>query len=173
MRLDKKVALITGGTSGIGRATAALFARERAKVTLVGRSSSRGKEAVKMIEQNGGVAQFISADVSIASDIERAVRTTVDMYGSLDILFNNAAISSRSVPIENTDEKDWDTILDVNLKGVFLGCKYAVPIMKKQGGGVIINTSSTGGVVGGPLRSAYCASKAGMISTTTLSIKSR
>jgi 3-oxoacyl-[acyl-carrier protein] reductase len=166
MRLNGKVALITGGGSGIGRATAILFAKEGAKVSVVDVKSADGQETVKMITRNKGVAQFIIADVSKAADVERAIKMTVDSYGRLDILFNNAGIAPVLRPIEETDEAYWDRIIDVNLKSIFLGCKYAVPVMKKQGGGVIISTSSTSAEYPAALQAPYAASKGGVVAFT-------
>jgi NAD(P)-dependent dehydrogenase (short-subunit alcohol dehydrogenase family) len=166
MRLKNKVALITGAGSGIGRATAILFAKEGAKVVVVCRTSSTGEETVKIIRKNNrGEALFIQADVSKTSDVKRMIENTVNNYGKLDILFNNAGINMR-IPITEMDEEAWNKIIDINLKGVFLGCKYAIPVMIKQGGGVIINTASTFGFVGAPYHSAYCASKGGVAAFT-------
>jgi len=166
MRLDKKVALITGAGSGIGRASALLFAKEGAKVSVLDMNPSGGQETVDVIKKNGGEAKFIKADVSKASDMQQAVKTTLDAYGRLDILFNNAGILRHLVPIEELDEADWDRMFAVNVKGVFLGCKYAVPIMKRQGGGIIINESSTAATHPIPYHYVYSAAKAGIITFT-------
>jgi len=165
MRLKDKVALITGAGSGIGRATAILFAKEGAKVVVVCRTSSTGEETVKIIRNYGGEAVFVRGDVSNAYDAEKMIISATDKYGKLDILFNNAGINLKA-PITEIEENEWDQIVNINLKGVFLGCKYAIPIMVKHGGGVIINTASVFGFVGAPNYSAYCASKGGVIALT-------
>jgi len=165
-KLDGKVALITGAGSGIGRATALLFVKEGAKVVVVDYVPEGGEETVKMIREAGGEAIFIDADVSKAADVERMIKTTVDKYGRIDILYNNAGIMGAYAFTADTPEKKWDTILNINLKGVFLGSRHAIPVMLNQGGGVIINTASTAGMLGLPGLPAYCASKAGVIQLT-------
>ena len=163
-RLDGKVALITGAASGIVKASALLFAKEGARVAVVDRALPGAEATVGMILEAGGKAVAIGADVSKAADVERMIRTTVDTWGRLDILFNNAGISFRTLAFTaDLTEEDWDAVLDTNLKSVFLASRLAIPIMIKQGGGVIVNTSSANGLGGGPLVSPYCASKAGMI----------
>ena len=165
-KLDGKVALITGAGSGIGRATALLFAKEGAKVVVADYVPEGGEETVKMIREAGGEAIFIEADVSKAADVERMIKTTVDKYGRIDILYNNAGIMGRYTFTADTPEKEWDSTLNINLKGVFLGSKHVIPVMLNQGGGVIINTASTAGMIGLPGLPAYCASKAGVIQLT-------
>lgn len=163
-RLEGKVALITGAASGIGRASAVLFAREGARVAAADRALPGAQETVAIIKKAKGEAIAIAADVSRAADVEAMVNMTVDVYGRLDILFNNAGISFRTLAFTaDLSEEDWDAVLDTNLKSVFLASRLAIPIMIKQGGGVIVNTSSANGLGGGPLVSPYCASKAGMI----------
>jgi len=163
-KLDGKVALITGAGSGIGRASALLFAKEGAKLAVADRVPKGGRETVAMIKKAKGEAIFIEADVSKAADVEKMVKKTVDAYGRIDILYNNAGIGSRTLGFTaDLTEEDWDAVLDTNLKSAFLGSKYAIPIMIKQGGGVIINTASAQALGGGPLVSPYCAAKAGMI----------
>ncbi|MFC2000755.1 SDR family NAD(P)-dependent oxidoreductase [Chloroflexota bacterium] len=164
-KLDGKVALITGAGSGMGQATALLFAMEGARVAVADCAPRGGQETVSMLKGVGGEAVFIETDVSSSADVKRMVATTVDMYGRIDILFNNAGIW-RLAPIAETTEEDWDLVLNTNLKGVFLCSKYAIPIMINQGQGVIINTSSSSALVGSPGMSAYCASKAGVILLT-------
>jgi NAD(P)-dependent dehydrogenase (short-subunit alcohol dehydrogenase family) len=162
-KLDGKVALITGAGSGIGRASALLFAKEGAKVAVVDYVPEGGRETVKMIKKAGGEAIFIEADVSKAADAERMVKTTVDTYGRIDILFNNAGIMGPLARTAKTTEEQWDLVVNINLKGVFLGSKYAIPVMLNQGGGVIVNTGSTAGIGALPRLPAYSASKAGVI----------
>ena len=166
MRLANKVALITGGTSGIGAATAELFAREGARVAITGRSEERGREVAAKIEKSGGKAIFILTDVRLADDCRRAVDETVRAFGRLDVLFNNAGVYYPHNALDCTEE-EWDLQLDINLKGAFLMSKYALPGMIAQGGGVIINNSSGWGLVGGDRAVAYCASKGGMVLMTT------
>jgi len=162
MRLEGKVALITGAASGMGRAMAILFAKEGAKVTVADVNEVGGQETVRIIQQGGGIGQFVRADVSKTTDIQNMIKTTVDAYGKLDVLCNNAGIPQARTPIENVDEEVMERILSINFKGVYLGCKYAVPVMKKQGNGVIINTSSIQGTNPTAGLSAYGASKGGV-----------
>jgi len=164
-RLDGKVTLVTGATSGIGRATAILFADEGCKVVVVGRRRDKGEELVNSIGKRGGDAYYVQADVSKATDCERMVRTAVEKYGRLDIVFNNAGII-HVARVTDTSEADWDRVIDVNLKGVFLVSKYAIPEMLKAGGGSIVNTGSIYGNLGAGSYTAYCASKGGVLNLT-------
>ncbi len=158
MRLNGKVALITGGYSGIGKATALLFAREGASVVIAGRNEEKGFQVVAEILASGGVACFVRCDVRLADDCQRAVETAVERYGRLDVLVNNAGvvIAGRA---EDLDEATWDLAMDTNAKGVFLMCRAAIPIMRRQGGGAIVTNASDSGVVGETNLVAYCASK--------------
>jgi NAD(P)-dependent dehydrogenase (short-subunit alcohol dehydrogenase family) len=165
MRLQNKVALITGGTSGIGEATALLFATEGARVGITGRNSERGASVVSRIKAKSGNAFFIRTDVSQADDCRRAVDETLRIFGSLDILFNNAGVFYPQTALE-CSEKEWDEQINVNLKGTFLMSKFALPTMIAQGRGVIINNSSGWGLVGGDRAVAYCASKGGVVLMT-------
>lgn len=165
MRLAGKVALITGGASGIGRATALLFAREGAAVSVVDVDEAGGRAVVQEIIEAGGRAIFVRCDVTQAADCQRAVQQTVEKLGSLDILFNNAGIIRRATVLETTEE-EWDRVMAVNVKSVFLLSKYAIPIMAQAGGGVIINTASGWGLVGGRKAAAYCASKGAVVNLT-------
>jgi NAD(P)-dependent dehydrogenase (short-subunit alcohol dehydrogenase family) len=157
MRLKGKVALITGGTEGIGFATAREFLIEGAQVAITGRSEDKGRSAVDSLSQYGKVS-FIKGDVSNSSDAKRMVDSTVGEYGRLDILFNNAGIYIEK-PTEEMTEEEWDLLMDINVKGVFLVTRFALPQMKQQGGGVIVNNSSDAGLVGNRNCPAYCASK--------------
>lgn len=166
MKLSNKVALITGAGSGFGRATAILFSKEGAKISVVDIDKKGGQETVKFIKGHGGDAFFVDADVSKASDNEKMIQTTVDQYGKIDILFNNAGVPMSFTPIEEVTEELWNRIMDINVKGIFLGSKSAIPFMKKQGAGVIINTASISGVRPRPGLIAYSTSKAAAIMLT-------
>src|SRR5206468_3951148 len=166
-RLAGKVALITGAGSGQGRAAAVLFAQEGAKVVGADVQVEGGEETVQLVRAAGGQAAFWATDVSQAVQVEAAVRFTVDTYGSLNILYNNAAVLHRQdALVTNLEEEVWDQIIAVNLKGVYLGCKYAVPELVKAGGGSIVNTSSLAGLLGVGNVHAYTAAKGGVISLT-------
>ena len=164
-RLDGRVVLITGAGSGIGEAIAVLFAAEGARVAVVDADPEGGERTAGLVRAAGGTAFFVRADVSRAADAERMVQETVARYGRLDVLCNNAGIGVAAVCHE-TSEADWDRTMAVDLRGVFLGCKYALPHMLEQGGGVICNTSSVAGQVGVLNRAAYCAAKAGVLGLT-------
>ena len=162
MRLEGKVALITGGTSGIGSATAIRFAGEGAAVTITGRNSERGEQVVNDIVANGGEALFIGSDVRSAEDCRNAVDQTLERFGKIDVLFNNAGVfHPKSVP--DCTEEEWDETIDSSLKGAFLMSKYVLPSMIERGSGSIIHTSSGWGVLGGDRAAAYCAAKGGLI----------
>lgn len=165
MRLAGKVAVITGGTSGIGRATAVLFAREGAGVVITGRDEGRGAEVVREIEDLDGRARFVHADVTLADDCRRSVAETIEAFGRLDVLFNNAGVYVAGDVTECTEE-DWDLQVDVSLKGTYLMCASAVPVMVAHGGGSIVNNSSGWGLVGGERAVAYCAAKGGVVVMT-------
>jgi NAD(P)-dependent dehydrogenase (short-subunit alcohol dehydrogenase family) len=164
-RLSGKRALITGGASGIGKATALLFGREGAAVCLVDLNEEGGEAVVRAIQEEGGRAVFVRADVTRGSECRDAVEQTVSALGGLDILFNNAGIIRRATVVELT-EAEWDQMMAVNVKSIFLLSKYAIPVMEEAGGGVIINTSSGWGLVGGPSAVAYCASKGAVVLLT-------
>jgi len=163
--LTGKRALITGGTSGMGRATAVLFVQEGARIAITGRNEARGREVVAEIEQAGGTAIFIHSDVRLAEDCRRAVEETLRAFGRLDILFNNAGVLYANTVLDCTEE-EWDLTLDTNLKGTYLMSKFALPTMVAQGSGVIINNASGWGLVGGDAAAAYCASKGGVVLLT-------
>jgi NAD(P)-dependent dehydrogenase (short-subunit alcohol dehydrogenase family) len=165
MRFENKVALITGGTSGIGEATAFLFAREGAKIAITGRDQTRGGAVVTRVVESGGNAIFVRTDVRKADDCKRAVDETLRAFGRLDILFNNAGVFLPNTA-PDCSEEEWDLQIDVNLKGTFLMSKYALQPMLAQGRGVIVNNSSGWGLVGGDKGVAYCASKGGVVLLT-------
>ncbi len=164
---DGKVALVTGGSSGIGRATALAFAAEGAKVAIAARRQSESEEVVKEIGAQGGEAIFVQTDVSQPDQCERMVKTILDNWGRLDCAFNNAGIIGSSfVGIPNYEPQTWDQVIAINLTGVFLSMKYEIPAMLASGGGAIVNMSSVAGQVGGPVGVAYYASKHGVIGAT-------
>ena len=163
MRLPNKVALITGAASGIGRASAVLFAKEGAKIVVADIDEAGGRQTVDLIAREGGSAVFVKADVTKAGDVERMIKASVDRFGKLDILFNNAGVGTAFTPLEQVDEALWDRVMAINVKSIFLGCKYAAPVMKAQGGGVIINTASISGVRPRPGLTVYAASKGAVI----------
>lgn len=164
-RLEGKVALITGGTSGIGRATAVLFAREGANVAITGRDETRGAEVVAEIEAVGGEGIFERADVRSADECARSVARTVEAFGRLDVLFNNAGVYVAN-DVLGCDEDEWDLQVDTSLKGAYLMSRAALPHMIAQGAGSIVHCSSGWGLVGGAKGAAYCAAKGGMVLLT-------
>lgn len=166
MRLQNKVAVVTGGSSGIGRAAALGFAREGAKVVIADGNIDGSQETVRMIEEAGGVASFIICDVSSSADVEAMVLKTVELYGSLDCAFNNAGIEGTSASIAEYPLDTWNRVIGVNLTGVFLCMKYEIAQMLKQGGGAIVNNASILGVVGFANASAYTAAKHGVLGLT-------
>lgn len=165
-KLDGKVALITGAGSGIGRASALLFAKEGARIVVADFVPEGGNETVKMIKEAGGEASFVEVNVSRPPDVQRMIQTALDTCGRLDIVFNNAGIQGKFIMAADLADDAWSSIIATNLTGAFLGCKYAIQAMLKQGGGVIINTASTAGLIGLPGMPAYSASKAGVIQLT-------
>lgn len=162
-----KVALVTGGSSGIGRAAAFAFAEAGARVVVAARRRTEGKETVEQIRQSGGDAQFVQADVSKRTDIERLVDQCVQIYGGLDFAFNNAGIEGTPyVSTVDYAEEVWDQVMSVNLKGVWLCMKYQIPQLLKRSGGAIVNMASVAGLKGGRIGVAYYASKHGVIGLT-------
>jgi NAD(P)-dependent dehydrogenase (short-subunit alcohol dehydrogenase family) len=165
--LERKVALVTGGTSGIGRDTAVLFAKAGAKVVVAGRREPEGNETVELIRTAGGDGLFVKADISKASEVDALIQNAVERFGRLDIAFNNAGIEGACVPIVRQSEEDWDRTIDINLKGVWLCLKYEIRQMLKQGGGgAIVNMASITGLIGSVGAGAYSASKHGVIGLT-------
>ncbi len=164
--LDNKIALVTGGSSGIGRAAALTFAREGAKVIVSDVSTGGGEETAGLVEERGGEAVFVPADVSKIADVKFLIDKTVETHGRLDCAYNNAGIWGVTMSTVDYPESEWDHVIDVNLKGVWLCMKYEILQMLKQGGGTIVNTSSGAGLVGSPQGSAYVASKHGVVGLT-------
>jgi NAD(P)-dependent dehydrogenase (short-subunit alcohol dehydrogenase family) len=165
--LRGKVCIVTGGTSGIGRDTAILFARAGAKVAVAGRREAEGKETVDLMRSAGGDGFFVKTDVSKAPDVDGLVRKTVEKFGRLDIAFNNAGIEGSLSPIAEQSEEDWDRTIDINLKGTWLCLKYEIQQMLKQGsGGAIVNMASVAGLIGSSGFATYCASKHGVMGLT-------
>ena len=165
-RLQDKVVIVTGGNAGIGKAAARLFAREGANVAVAARREDEGRAVTEQITAEGGKAIFIRADVALASDHRNLVETTLAQFGRLDLAFNNAGTSQFGKTVVELEEEEWDRVMAINLKGVFLGMKYQIPAMLATGGGAIVNTSSVGGLVATPGLSAYQASKFGVIGLT-------
>ncbi|MEJ2288471.1 MAG: glucose 1-dehydrogenase [Deinococcales bacterium] len=168
MRLKDKVALITGAGSGIGRESALLFASEGATVVAVDVREDAGRETVEAIQAAGGRASFVRADVSVAADCEAMVAHAEQAYGRLDVLFNNAGImDARDDDAVATDEAVWDLTMAINAKGVFLGCKYGIPALKRAAGGSVINTASFVALLGAATpQVAYTASKGAVLALT-------
>ena len=168
MRLKDKVALITGAGSGIGRETAVLFAAEGAKVVVVDVNDAGGNETVTMVRAQGGDAVTVHADVSKAADCEKMVRVAEETYGKLNVMFNNAGILHQDDDnAMTTTEEVWDLTMAINLKGVFLGCKFGIPALRRAGGGSIINTASFVALLGAATpQLAYTASKGGVLAMT-------
>ncbi len=164
-KLDGKTAIVTGASSGIGQASAVLFAKEGAKVVVAARNVDGLGETVRKIKDAGGVGMAVKTDVMIEKDVRDLVNTAVEKFGKLDIMFNNAGIQNTGKRIHEVAVQDWDRVIASNLRGVFLGMKYAIPQMLEKGG-VILSTSSPAGVAAIPFNSAYCASKAGIIQLT-------
>lgn len=165
-KFEGKVAIVTGGTSGIGRATATMFARNGAKTVIAGRNKQRGQEVVDEITSHGGQAIFVETDMEDQVEIKALIDKTIETYGRLDFAFNNAGISGRPVITHNTRLRDFREIIDVNLNSVFLCMKYELEYMSTHGGGNIVNCSSYGGTHGVGMMSAYTASKHGVIGLT-------
>lgn len=165
-KLDGKVSIITGGSSGIGRGTALLFAAEGSKVVVADVDDRGGEETVALIGESGGEALFVHVDVSRSSLIREMVQKTIDRYGGLDLLINAAGRQAEVPPLVDVTEEEWDLVMDVNLKGIFLACKYAVPHMLEQGGGAIVNVASSVVLRGSSFSLPYSVSKAGVVQLT-------
>jgi len=165
-KLDGKVAIITGGSSGIGLATAIGFAQDGAKLVIAARDPERGRQAVEQISTSGGQAIFVVCDVCKAEDCKAVVEMALNAFGRLDILFNNAGLIYVDRTVENTTEDEWAATMEINVTGTFLMSKYAVPRMVENSGGAIINNASVFGLVGGAGVAAYCAAKGAIITLT-------
>ncbi len=163
---DGKVALVTGGGSGIGRATALAFAREGAQVVIGNRNEERGDEAVRAILAAGGKASFLRTDISQANDVEALVDHTMKTFGRLDVAFNNAGVEGDVRPLTEQTEANYQAVMDINVKGVWLSMKHQIPRMIEQGRGAIVNTSSIAGLIGFPGVGLYVASKHAVIGLT-------
>src|SRR5215469_16608218 len=165
--LEGKVALVTGGTSGIGRETAILFAKAGVKVVVAGRREPEGQQTIDLLRAAGSEGLFVKTDVSKASEVENLIGKTVEEFGRLDLAFNNAGIEGVWVPIIRQSEEDWDQTININLKGVWLCLKYEIQQMLKQrSGGAIVNMASINGLVGSAGAATYSASKHGVIGLT-------
>jgi NAD(P)-dependent dehydrogenase (short-subunit alcohol dehydrogenase family) len=165
MKLKGKAAMITGGGSGIGRATARLFAQAGARVAIADINSAGGEETRGLITAEEGEAFFVHADVAKVSDAESLIRTVVERFGRLDIVVNNAGVELPKSLLD-TSEEDWERVITIDLKGVYFVSKYAVAEMVKCGGGAIVNISSGAGILGFPMMTAYCAAKGGVVALT-------
>jgi NAD(P)-dependent dehydrogenase (short-subunit alcohol dehydrogenase family) len=165
-KLNGKVVIVTGAASGIGKATAALFASEGAKVVASDWIEEAGSAAIESITAGGGDIVFVRADVSQPADVQALINQAVGRFGGLDAIFNNAGIEGEQAATADCSLENWDRVISVNLKGVFLGMKYAIPELLKRGGGSIINNASVAGMVGFRNIPAYCASKGGVIQLT-------
>lgn len=164
-----KVALVTGASSGIGRATALLLARDGARVVVSDLNRDGGEETVKLLREQGGDAQFVQSDVSVPADAQSLIAQTVARYGRLDIAINNAGVGGLTVPTAEYPDDAWQKVIDINLSGVFYGMKHQIPAMLMGGGGSIINIASILGVVGFATAPAYTAAKHGVVGLTQVS----
>jgi len=165
-RLDGKVAIITGAASGIGKATACLFSVEGAKVVVADWDEEAGAAVAADLRHQGGHAIFVRTDVSLSGDVQQMVQAALNNFGRIDILINNAGIEGQQAQTAEATEENWDHVMAVNLKSVFLVMKYVIPQMLTQGGGAIVNNASVAGLVGFAGSPAYCASKGGIVQLT-------
>jgi NAD(P)-dependent dehydrogenase (short-subunit alcohol dehydrogenase family) len=165
-RFGGKVAIVTGAAGGIGRASAIAFATNGAHVMVVDVNAERGHETVTLVAERGGSAQFVRADVARADDVRALIDTTVREHGRIDFAHNNAGVAGANVPVGELPEDEWDRVMGVMLRGVFLCMKYEIQAMLANGGGAIVNTASGAGLVGYPNQSAYVASKHGVLGLT-------
>lgn len=166
MDFTGKVALITGGGNGIGRAAAEGFAARGAKVVVVDRDQAAGEATAGILKQAGGEAIFVAADVTKSAEVQNYVKVALDHYGAIDCFYNNAGIEGSVAPTHQYDEDMFDRVMSINVKGVFLGLRHVLPVMLQQGRGAVVNTASVAGIVGSPGMPAYCASKHAVIGLT-------
>jgi len=166
MRFDGKTAIVTGAGSGFGEAIATRFAREGARVVVADVNEENGRRVASAIAGEGGTARFVRTDVSRAADVKAMVDEALSAFGGLDVLVNNAGFSHRTMPLWELPEEEYERVFATNVRGVYLGCKYAVPVMKQRGGGVIVNTASIGAVAPRPGVTAYNATKGAVVTMT-------
>ena len=166
MTNKNRIAVITGSGSGIGRATSLKFAENGYKVVLVDFNEKTGEETLKLIQQNGGEGIFVKSDVSKVEDVQNYVQQAVNTYGRIDVFFNNAGIIQKFAPFTTVELEEYDRLMDINVKGIFLGMKYVIPVMEKQGKGSIINTASSAGIRPEHSIAVYSASKHAVIGLT-------
>ncbi|MDF2659839.1 MAG: short chain dehydrogenase [Paenibacillus sp.] len=166
MTHSNQIALITGAGSGIGRASAIKLAAGGAKVVLVDYNAESGEETLRLIREQGGEGIFVQANVAVSEDVQRYVNTAVDTYGRIDVFFNNAGIIQKFSMLSDIEESEFDRVMNVNVKGVFLGLKYVLKVMERQGSGIIINTASTAGIRSEHSVAAYSASKHAVVGLT-------
>lgn len=166
MDFDGKVVVVTGGASGIGRATAIAFADKGARVVVVDLNQVGAMETLALIEQDGGTGTLCIADVSKSEDVTGYVNQAVEQYGTIDCFFNNAGVEGRVAPIHEASEEVFDSVIAINLRGVFLGLRHVLPVMIRAGAGAVVNTSSVGGLVATPGMAPYIASKHGVVGLT-------
>jgi NAD(P)-dependent dehydrogenase (short-subunit alcohol dehydrogenase family) len=166
MDFSGKIALVTGAANGIGRATSRAFSHAGAKLVLVDRDQAAGEATLGAIRQQGGEAKFVAADVTRSSDVQAYVKAALDAYGRIDCFFNNAGIEGKVAHTADYDEAVFDSVIAVNLKGVFLGLRHVLPVMLRQRAGAVVNTASVAGLVGTPGMPAYVASKHAVIGLT-------
>jgi len=166
MRFEGKTAVVTGAGSGFGEAIATRFAREGARVVLADVNEEGGQRVTSAITREGGAARFIRTDVSRSAEVKAMIDLAVAAFGGLDILVNNAGFSHRTMPLWELPEEEYERVFATNVRGVYLGCKFAVPVMKERGGGVIVNTASIGAVAPRPGITAYNATKGAVVTLT-------